>query len=175
VRPAAGHQRAEHQDDGRDGGGAPHEQGQRTTQQRLAHTRLAGAQPQHRGQRDEDDRDEEVRRDRPRVEAGEHGDPAEQRLRGDAEEGQDGERAQVSALRPPHRDDGGDGDRGEDEGEQPVAELDDAVAGQLGGGDEALAGAPRPGRAAQARAREPDGAAGDDDGAVRDGVGQGEP
>ena len=132
VRPAAGDHGAEHQDDGGDGGDAEDQQHERTAEQRLPDAGFAGAQPQRRRDRDQHHRDEEVRGDRPRVEPGQHGDAAEQRLRGDAEE----------AQRPPAA--AGRGGRTgrptttvaiatavEHEGQQPVAELDDAVTGQL--------------------------------------------
>jgi hypothetical protein len=68
-----------------------------------------------------------VRGDRPRVQAGEHGDAAEHGLRGDADERGHREPGEVAAVRAQHGQQRGQHDRGQHEREHPVGELDRAV------------------------------------------------
>ena len=121
-----------------------------------------------------------VQADHPRVELGEHRHAADHGLRDDAQAHADrqleqAQRGGAAAEGPPGGDGGGQGDGGQHEGEEPVAELDGAVQALLGGRHVAAGLALRPGRAAEAGLGEAHQRAGPDDHHVRHEVGDGEP
>ena len=124
---------------------------------------LAGPMVEHGGVEDQEHRHDEVALHQPRVEVAEHDDPAEHDLGEDAGDEAPREQLEVAAPRDPpaRRQHGHDHDRRHQPGDEPVDELDHRV--QLERRDEALVGAARPVGAAQTRAGEADGGAGDDD------------
>ena len=129
---------------------------------------LADPADQHDREADHRQRDQQVEGDDPRVEVGEHRDPADDRLGGDAERQQEGQPEDGRAAVAPGDHEGRDRHGGHHEGEHPVAELDRAVDAHGPVRHERLLGAPRPGRAAEPGAGQPDDPAGHDDQHVDD-------
>jgi hypothetical protein len=166
VWAAAGHPGADHQyASGHDRDDPAERADRRGYGQPGRPVRFEGAPPERVRRRDHRHRGQEVQPDHPRVEVGEHRQPADHRLRRDAERGGDGEQSQGPApgALPPRGDHRGDDHGGEREGEQAVAELDHPVHAHLGGRHVRLVGTAGPGRAAETGFGQSDGAAGPND------------
>ncbi len=120
---------------------------------------------EHRREGDQHDRDDEVQPHHVGVQPGEDGDAAEDGLCGDGQPLEQGQAEEVRPL-PTHADDReerGDHDDRQDEGQQTVAELDDAVDPHLRRVHERVVRAARPGGATEAGGGQPDGTAGGDE------------
>ena len=117
-------------------------------------------------------RQQEVARDDPRVEVGQDGDATDHRLQGDPQPDDERQPGRAAVRGSERREEAQHGDRGQGEGQHPVAELDDAVDAELAVGDVRRVGAARPRRAAEPRAGQANRGAGDDDADVGDEVGQ---
>jgi hypothetical protein len=114
--------------------------------------RLGDLHDEHRGEEGEQHRRQEVRHDHPPGQVEVHGDPADHRLDDDADALEEGDVQQAAAAgRADDREEGEDRRDRDDEGEQPVTELDGLV--QCGGGarfgHQGAGLALRPGRAAE--------------------------
>lgn len=178
VRACAGDDRAERdQQDGR-GDQHPHHLLHRLADEgaRLG-VSLAGALPHQRGDGDERGGEEEVGRDRIRVEAHQHDDAAEHRVAHDDPELRPAQPGQAAPVRLPRarRDDRPADRRAQHVRQHAVAELDDAMDAHRAGRGERVVGALGPGRAAEARTRQPYGTAGDHDHHRHDERGQSRP
>ncbi len=121
-----------------------------------------GAVHQEGGEDHEGHRHEEVQAHDPRVQLGEHRDAADDGLRRNTGEQAEGQQEEVAAFlaEVPEVDEHHHGDGGQRERQEPVAEFDDAVVSHFRRRREGPLRAARPGRAAEARRRQPDGAAG---------------
>ena len=184
MRSAAGHDHAKDHDDRGDGHERPAEKSHLGSDQ-ARHGLIPGLTcpiDEDDAPGDDGDRNEEVDRYRPRTESRDHRHAAEYRLHGgaddgDGSQGKDGAaRIPDTALTPPPRqrtNDGRDGECGEHEGEQSIAELDVLVPGLLLAirGDVRALHALGPRGAAQARPREAHDPAGHDDPDLRDEIG----
>lgn len=178
VRAAAGDDGAQDEHRTGDGDQAADQPAQRRCHQRPARcVTLAGAHKERHRRGDDGHREAEVRGDQPRVQVGEHGEPAQHRLGDDAQHQRSRPTQQRPATRAAaqHGQHRHDDHRRERKGQHPVGELDQTVQAMDTGHDVATVTALRPGGAAQSRAGQPHQGAGHHDHRIGDHRGQRRP